>query len=132
MKFVFEEEDSIYNILLGFFVIGMTGRYFSIPYAKYIAIPAFALAIILAFLDIIHTVHDMSFNPMMLVGLFINNIIEIIIFFAMLLKATGFKLMIPYFTQYIMPLTSTTNGLFAIGIFLIVTSVFWLFSLFFR
>src|SRR3989344_6057082 len=116
MKFAFEEEDSLYGILVGAFLIGVSGLWFTIPLSKgilrWIGIAVFGIAIILTFLDIIHTIQDLTYHPLMLIGMFLQSIVDIILEFALLITFLGVKLALPYFTDYVIPLTQTPKGLF--------------------
>ena len=136
MKFAFEEEDSIYGLLLGIFLIGITGIWFKIPLnaesLRWTGIILVVIAVILSFLDIIHVIQDLSYHPIMLIGSFLNNIIDLVLEFALLFTLIGIKIVIPYFSQYVVPLTQTPKGVLGIGIFFVVTSAFWLVSFFTR
>lgn len=126
MKLIFEAEDCIVGIGIGLLMIGLSGKYFTLPKLNYLWAIAFFVSFLLTIFDVVHTFSDLAFHPMLLVLLLANNIIDGIIEIALTAKYFGFTLgkvstlLNPYFDK--------PEVMFIIGIFFIVSSVFWLFA----
>jgi hypothetical protein len=124
MKILFATEDSIYGILLAAIVLGLSGKYYNIPQLDILWGALFAIGIILTLFDIMHTFTDLSRHPIVLVGAFFNNLIDLILYVAFAAKM--FVLNIPFLTQFMTSYITNPTYLFYIGAFLIITNVFWL------
>lgn len=124
MKILFATEDSLYGILLAALVLGLSGKYYKVPQIDILWGALFTIGIILTFFDIIHTFTDLSRHPVVLVGAFFNNVIDLILFVTFAAKM--FVLNIPFLTQFMTPYLTNPVYLFYIGAFLLITNVFWL------
>ena len=124
MKLLHESEDCIFGIILGILIIGFSGKFFTLPKLNIVWGILFAIAVVLSVLDVINTLTDLGYHHLVLIGAFLNNLIDLIIEVLFMAKYFGFS--IPFFSKLVNPLLSNPTYLFCIGVFVIATSVFWL------
>src|SRR3989344_283752 len=104
MKFAFESEDSIVGIIVGLVLIGMSGNFFTLPafpYDTFVWGLLFLGSLLFTVLDVRHTLTDMKGHPLMLIGLFVNNVIDFVVEIAMAGMFLGFS--VPYISQFMIP-----------------------------
>ena len=58
--------------------------------------------------------------------LFLNNAVDFVIELALAIKYLGLEINLPLISEFIIPLLEEPTTLFFIGIFFIVSSVFWI------
>jgi len=125
MKFIFEGEDCIVGIIIGLLLVGLSGKYFTIPELSPILLGLiFIGSVIFSVLDIFHTFHDFAGHIFLIVLLFINNLIDIFIELGYIGYAFNFN--VPYVSQIIGPYLLEPTYMFLFGAFFVVSSVFWL------
>jgi hypothetical protein len=84
----------------------------------------FAASILFTAFDVIHTLRDLGGHILALLILLLNNLVDIIIEVALVGKHFGFN--VPYISEYIGPYLEEPLYLLIIGIFFVVSSIFWI------
>lgn len=125
MKLIFESEDCIVGIGVGLLMIGLSGKWkFTLPELNYLWAVAFFVSFLLTIFDVVHTFSDLSYHPMMLALLVANNVVDGIVEIALTAKYFGFE--IPKISALLNPYLAKPEIMFALGIFFLASSVFWL------
>lgn len=124
MKLLFEAEDCLIGIGIGLLMIGLSGKYFSVPEWPYLWAIAFFISFLFTIFDVVHTFSDISGHISLMILLIINNVADAIIEIA--LTAKFFGLEIPTLSAFLNPYFNMPGIMFAFGIFFIISSVFWL------
>lgn len=124
MKLFHEIEDCIIGIIAGVILIGLSGYYFSLPELGILWGLIFAASALFTVFDIINTLGDLGGHILALLILLLNNLIDIIIEIALVGKYFGFN--VPYISDFIGPFLEEPFYLLIIGIFLVVSSIFWI------
>jgi len=127
MKLFFAQEDAAYGILVGLFIIGLSGRFYDISKIaniKIIPIALFALSLFLTGLDIAHNITNLFGVHIIATSLlFINNLIDAAIEVGFLSLYTSIK--VPVISNYLSYLQDPV-ALFYIGVFFVVTNIIWI------
>ncbi len=124
MKLLFEAEDCLVGIGIGLLIVGLSGKYYTVPEWGVLWGIAFFFSFIMTILDVIHTFSDIGGHIVMLMILFINNAADAIIEIALAAKFLGFE--IPRISAFLNPFLDRPEVMLGIGIFFIISSVFWL------
>ena len=125
MKFWFEAEDCIIGVFVGLLIIGLSGKFIQLPKLNILWGFLFLVSLIFTILDVVYTFMDFGGHLALIVLLFINNIVDFIIELALAVKYLNLGITLPYISQF-MPLLDDPLILFVIGIFFIISSIFWL------
>jgi len=124
MKLFFSNEDSVFGILIGVILIGLSGKLFNIPNIPILYGILFGLSLVLTVLDILAVFTALHRHFMITALNWINNVVDAVLELAFI--AYFFKLNIPFISTVIVPHLSSPSNLFIIGIFFVVVSIFWL------
>jgi len=124
MKLLFEAEDCLVGIGIGLLMIGLSGKYYNVPEWNILWGVVFSFSFIMTILDVIYTFSDIGGHIVMLMILFVNNAIDGVIEIALAAKYFGFDL--GKISTLLNPHLDKPEVMFALGIFFIASSVFWL------
>ena len=124
MKLIHEYEDCFIGILIGVLLIGLSERYLTLPDLAIVWGIAFIISAIFTILDIFHTISDLGNKIFPLFILFLNHIIDIALELA--LAGFYFNFNIPYLSDFLNPYLADPFYLFIMGIFFVVSSLFWI------
>tara|TARA_B100001971_G_scaffold205655_1_gene223416 strand:- start:1257 stop:1718 length:462 start_codon:yes stop_codon:yes gene_type:complete len=124
MKFLHEIEDCIIGIIVGLILIGLSGYYFSLPGWGNLWGFIFIVSAFFTVLDVINTLKDLGGHLLALIALLLNNFIDIVLEVALAGMYLGFS--IPYISDFINPFLEDPLYLLIIGIFFVVSSIFWI------
>jgi len=127
MKLIFAEEDSVFGLITGAFIIGLSGLYYGVSFITDIAILPpiiFGIALLLTVLDFFYTLTYMFESHIVV------NVLAIINIFIDLVIEAGFLV---YFTKWQVPILSNyieylgdPQIVLYLGVFTFVTSAIWL------
>jgi hypothetical protein len=123
MKLIFEAEDCLVGALVGVLLVAMSGKWFSLPFAKNILIVVIPIYLIFIVLDLMHEFSDLG-RHFLFIGLSIlHNIFDIAICIALYSVFFGFS--VPFISGYTHYLGDMTI-LYWLGLFEAVSHIFWL------
>lgn len=127
MKLFYAQEDSIYGLIIGLFIIGYSGLYFDISKIisiKLIPIILFSVSLILTGLDFSHNIINMFGVHVMATSLlFLNNLIDLVIEIGFFAYFTGLK--IPIIVN-LLPYLQNNSLVLYVGIFFLVSNAIWI------
>jgi uncharacterized membrane protein HdeD (DUF308 family) len=108
-------------------LIGLSGLYFSVPKNDTLWGLAFIVSFVFTILDVRNTFKKMKkMHAAILFLLIINNIVDAILELGM--AGFLFKFNIPYLSAYLNPYLAQPQMLLYLGVYFIVTGVFWLYE----
>lgn len=126
MKLFHEIEDCIIGVIVGLILIGLSGKYFQLPEWNIIWGLIFVVSLIFTILDVFYTIMDFGGHFLLIILLFINNAVDFVIELALAIKYLGLEINLPLISEFIMPLLEEPTTLFFLGIFFVVSSIFWI------
>lgn len=124
MKLLFEAEDCMVGIAVGILMVGLSGFYFTLPELNLLWAFVFLFSLVFTVLDVFYTFLDFGEDFLIHVLLLLNNIFDALIEVA--LAAKYFGLNFPYISDFINSFLDKPEVLFGLGIFFVVSSIFWL------
>lgn len=124
MKFGLAVEDCIIGAIMGALMVGLSGKFFSLVLPDVIYILGFGIFLVFIFLDLINEVATFSGSFVVITLTFAHNIVDGILAVTFISKFTNYTL--PFITDYVVPLLSSSEGLFYAGAFLVVANVAWI------
>lgn len=127
MKLTFEAEDTIIGIVCGLLLLGFTGKFFTLKLSNIVYVLVFIAFIIFIFLDLINEFKDLTSHFGWIALSILHNLADLAISLAFISHFTGWN--IPYITQTLVPYLQSEQVIAGIGIFLVVSNVFWLLTL---
>lgn len=123
MKFIFESEDCLVGILFGIVVVGLSGKWFALPYAKTILMVLIPIYSIFIVLDVFHEFTDLSRHFMFIGAAILHNIFDFAVCIAF--YAYFFNFSVPLISM-IVPYLSNLTVLHWLGLFEIISHIIWL------
>lgn len=123
MKFFHEIEDCIIGIIVGVIIVGISGYYFSVPEWDTLWGFIFGVSALFTIFDVVNTLKELSGHAFALFILFLNNLVDIILEIVLAGKYLGFE--IPYLSNLINPFLEEPSYVLIIGLFFIISSIFW-------
>ena len=124
MKLIFAEEDSIFGIVIGLILVGLSGKYFGLP--KNLDILwgiLFCVSLILSFLDFFHSFSRIHRHISLVALHWITNVIDITL--EITFVALFFNMNIPLVSTMTVPLFQDMAWLLYAGAWFVVSNVFW-------
>jgi len=107
-------------------MIGLSGYFIYLPEINILWGLLFAVSALITLFDVTFTMFDLGEKVLPLVILLFNNVIDIVIEIVLAAKYLGFSLHAIPFLQNISYYLSQPKYLFAVGIFFIASSLFWI------
>ena len=123
MKFKYEAEDSFVGFIVGIVLIGLSGILFTMPKLDKVYGFIFAASFLFTIFDVIASVKDMVGHWMLIILGFINNAIDTFIEVSLAAHYLGIDI---FFLRFTEPFLTSSTYLLGTGIFIIVSSLFWL------
>ncbi len=124
MKFLFDAEDCVFGLLVGYVLIGMSGIWYKLPaWPMWLWGIVFAVSLIFTLLDFANTVKELTHHPVLIALAFLNNVVDAVIELAML--AIAFSFTVPVLSPALNPYLTQPLWLMVAGIFIVVSSIFW-------
>ena len=124
MKLIFAAEDCIVGFLVGFMLIGFSGKFFHLPEWNTLWGILFVFSFILTVFDVLHSLTDLGWGHIFLVIFgFATNFIDAVIELLFIIKFFSLKI---GFLNFLGPITSNPVYQLIFGIIFIVNSLFWL------
>ncbi|MFH1275508.1 MAG: hypothetical protein ABIH82_00190 [Candidatus Woesearchaeota archaeon] len=123
MKLIFAEEDSVYGILMGVLIIGLSGKYFNVPDLPSVWGAMFCISLLFSALDFAHAFTRFSRHIGIVILHFANIVIDIVLEVSFI--SMFFKFEVPFISTMTVPLLQAPETLFIVGIFYVVSNVFW-------
>ena len=124
MKLIFPEEDSVFGIILGLIVLGLSGKYYKVPDLSLVYGIFFGISMLLTVADIFATFTRMHRHMAITVLNWLNNVADTVLDLAFI--SFFFKLNIPFITPTVVPYLASPSNLYIIGIFYVASNVFWI------
>ena len=123
MKLIFESEDCVVGLVFGLLLLALSGKWFSLPFARtalIIVIPIFVIVIVI---DIFHELTDLSRHFMFIGASIVHNAFDFVLCAA--LYASFFNWSLPLIGGYV-PYLENPSVLLWLGLFEVVSHVIWL------
>ena len=124
MKLIHEYEDCIVGIIVGIIIIGLSGYFFDLPDWSVAWGIIFIVSALFTIFDFFHTLSDLGNKIIPIIFIFINNFIDIILEIVLAVYFLGYS--ISFISDFLEPYITDPFYLLIIGIFFVVTSVFWI------
>jgi len=125
MKLLFSSEDCLVGLVVGAVLLGLSGKYYTLPEWNILWGILFLVSLIFTFFDVFHTFSDLPGHMFLTILLFLTNIVDFIFEVALSVKYLGLNITLPFISQY-MPLLEEPTVLFGLGVFFLASIVFWL------
>lgn len=124
MKLIFAEEDSVFGILVGLVLIGLSGKFIALPKIPFLFGIIFGFSLILSFLDVAAIFTRLHRHFMLTAMNAVNNAVDLIL--ELVFIAYFFHFKIPFLTPLLEPLVTTPTALLYIGFFFVGINAFWI------
>ena len=124
MKFIFAAEDTIFGIICGLLLIGLTGRFFTLKLGNFLYAAVFIIYVFFLLLDIINELRDLTTHFGFIVFSLLHSAADSIIALTAISHFSGWN--IPYVTATFVPYMQNESIIFGLGIFLVAGNVLWL------